>query len=65
MSSTSRTSSHTEGFLTVTSHYIKPDLRLRTAVLSTMNVSGASTSTAEHIGKTLGKIAELEKKLLI
>ena len=50
------TSRHTEGFLTVTCHYITPDWRLCTAVLSTMNFCGAHT--AEHIAETLGKIAD-------
>ena len=50
------TSRHTEGFLTVTCHYVTPDWQLCTAVLSTMNFSGAHT--AEHIAETLGKIAD-------
>ena len=50
------TSRHTEGFLTVTCHYITPDWPLCTAVLSTMNFSGANT--VEHVAETLGKIAD-------
>lgn len=50
------TSRQTEGYITVTCHFVSDDWKFRSVVLATVNFS--DSHTAEHISEQLGKIVD-------